>query len=208
MYDLSIFIKALGIGVAVAAPVGPMSVLLMRTTLARGWRNGLAIGGGIAVADGVFGMVAALGLAGISSFMLEHEKPLHVAAGLFLIYLGLRKLFSRGDGDAAVKAVSRASWTRDMATAWLLTMTNPPTIIMFAAVFTAIAPAGGLDAATALLTVAGVFLGSMLWWCFLVTIVGGVRHAIGHKARTWIERISGVVLAALGVNEVRRGLAS
>ncbi len=207
MSELSVFIKALGVGVAVAAPVGPMSILLMRTTLARGWRNGLAIGGGIAIADGVFGMVAALGLAGISSFMLEHEKPLHIAAGLFLIYLGVRKLFSRGDGEAVAKAVSRAGWTRDLATAWLLTMTNPPTIIMFAAVFTAIAPAGGLDSAMALLTVAGVFLGSMLWWCFLVALVGGVRHAIGDSARTWIERLSGLVLAGLGANEVRRGLA-
>ncbi|WP_193182980.1 LysE family translocator [Nisaea sediminum] len=207
MSDLSVFIKALGIGVAVAAPVGPMSILLMRTTLARGWRNGLAIGGGIAIADGMFGMIAALGLAGISSFMLEYEKPLHVAAGLFLIYLGLRKLFSRGDEDMAARPVSRAGWARDLATAWLLTMTNPPTIIMFAAVFTAIAPAGGLDAAVALVTVAGVFLGSMLWWCFLVSVVSGVRHAIGHKARTWIERLSGIVLAALGINEIRRGFA-
>ena len=36
MLDSSLFVKALGIGIAVAAPVGPMSLLCMRTTLTRG----------------------------------------------------------------------------------------------------------------------------------------------------------------------------
>ncbi len=85
----------MGFGLAVAAPVGPMSLLCMRRTLAQGWRQGLATGAGIAAGDGVYAGVAVLGLAGLSSFMLAHERPLHLAAGLFLLYLGLRTAFAR-----------------------------------------------------------------------------------------------------------------
>lgn len=205
MFDPSLYLKAIGIGVAIAAPVGPMSLLCMRRTLTRGWGHGLAIGGGIAIGDAAYGAVAALGLAGVSRFMLAYERPLHIAAGLFLIYLGLKTFWASDVNDAAEVGPSR-DWPRDMATSILLTLTNPPTIIMFAAVFTALAPASGLDAGGALSTVAGVFTGSLLWWCLVVTLVSGFRHAIGRRARTWIDRVAGTILASFGVVELRRAM--
>lgn len=206
MIDIAFFAKAFGIGIAVAAPVGPMSLLCMRTTLTRGWRHGLAIGGGIAIGDALYGAVAGLGLAGLSAFMLAYESPLHIAAGLFLLYLGLKSVWAAGRPEGQAKAVPRRGWARALATAVLLTLTNPPTIIMFAAVFTALAPAGGLDPAAALMTVVGVFAGSLAWWCLVVLLVTGLRHAIGPGARLWIDRVSGGLLAILGLAEIRRGL--
>lgn len=204
MFDPSLYLKAIGIGMAVAAPVGPMSLLCMRRTLARGWRDGLAIGGGIAIGDTTYGAVAALGLAGVSHFMLAYERPLHIAAGLFLIYLGL-KAFWTTHSDAAEVGPSRG-WPRDLVTSFLLTLTNPPTIITFAAVFTALAPIGGLDLGGAISTVTGVFTGSFLWWCLVVGLVSGFRHAIGKRARAWIDRIAGAILAVFGAVEIRRGI--
>ena len=205
MIDFSLFIKAVGIGLAVAAPVGPMGLLCMRRTLTRGWRYGLAIGGGIAIGDATYGMVAALGLASVSHFMLAHQAPLHIAAGLFLIYLGLKTFWTK-QADVAADVGASRGWLRDLVTSILLTLTNPPTIIMFAAVFTALAPAGGLEASGALATVAGVFTGSLLWWCFVVAMVSGFRHAIGPNARTWIDRVAGATLAGLGLVEIRRAV--
>jgi len=202
--DYSIFLKSLGVGLAVAAPVGPMSVLCMRTTLLRGGRSGFAIGAGIAVGDALFAAIAALGLAGLSSFMLAYEKPLHIAAGLFLLWLGLRSFWRKSDSKTRV--VSERSFARDFATSVLLTLTNPPTIIMFAAVFTALAPAEGFDLSGAAATTLGVLIGSALWWVFLVGAVSLFRHAIGDAARRWIDRASGAVLAALGLVELNRGL--
>jgi len=208
MLDVLLFLKASGIGFAIAsAGVGPMSLLCMRTTLTWGWRQGLAIGFGIAIGDGIYAAIAALGVAGLSAFMLAYEKPLHIAAGLFLIYLGLRSFRSgKSDrdntGPVAVKRLGR-----DFATSIFLTLTNPPTIIMFAAVFTALAPEGGLNPLGALTTVAGVVVGSLVWWGVLVALVSGFRHAIGRKARSLIDWLSGVVLAALGLVELRRGVA-
>ncbi len=210
MIEATLLLKSMAIGLAVAAPVGPMSLLCMRTTLARGPRHGLAIGAGIAVGDGLYGAVAALGLSGLSAFMLDHQQPLHLAAGLFLIWLGLKSLWARPEDPAAGAAAERArerSWGRSFASSVLLTLTNPPTIIMFSAVFAALAPVGGFRAPQALATVAGVFAGSLLWWGGVVTAVALARHAFGPAARLWIDRLSGLTLAALGLVELRRGLS-
>ena len=88
----------------------------------------------------------------------------------------------------------------------MLTLTNPPTIIMFAAIFAALAPKAGFDPASAAATVGGVTLGSLLWWCFIVGSVTVFRHALGRRIRLWIDRIAGSFLVLFGVAEIRRSL--
>lgn len=199
-----LFLKAIGFGLAVAAPVGPMALLCMRRSLAQGWRAGLATGAGIATGDAVYALVAALGLAGVSRFMLAHERPLHLTAGLFLLWLGLKTLRARRAASGPERPVSsaRSAYTGSV----LLTLTNPQTIIMFAAIFAALAPHGGFAPDTALLTVGGVFTGSALWWCALVAAIIAARHAIGERSRRWIDRIAGLALAAFGLAEIRRAM--
>ena len=198
-----IFLKAAAIGIAVAAPVGPMSLLCMRRTLTEGWTRGLATGAGIAIGDGIYAAVAALGLAGVSAFVLAWEKQLHLAAGLFLIWLGLKTFFTKDDGR-----VAEGRPAPSLAAAFLgsvaLTLTNPPTIVMFAAVFTALAPTTGFEPTVALATVGGVVAGSLSWWLGVVAVVSGLRAALGRKVRLWIDRVAGVVLALLGADQIRR----
>ncbi len=198
-----IFLKAAGIGMAVAAPVGPMSLLCMRRSLTDGWRWGLATGAGIAVGDGIYAAVAALGLAGVSAFVLAWEKQLHLAAGLFLIWLGLKTFFTK-DEDRVADVAPAASLGGAFFATVALTLTNPPTIVMFAAVFTALAPTSGFDPTVALATVGGVLTGSFLWWVGVVAVVSALRAALGRRIRVWIDRVAGVVLAVLGADQIRR----
>ncbi len=93
--EIAGFLRGIGIGVAVAAPVGPMSVLCMRRTLTGGYAFGLGTGIGIAAGDAAYALVAALGLSGVMRFMLAHERPLHALAGAFLLYLGGRGVRQR-----------------------------------------------------------------------------------------------------------------
>ena len=215
MSTTSLFFTAAGVGLAIAAPVGPMGMLCIRRTLTGGPRAGLAIGFGIASGDAAYGLIAALGLVGISQFMLAYDRPLHLLAGLFLLYLGLRALLQRpaaesaeanGNGNGKLAQIGRAGALRAYASALLLTLTNPQTIIMFAALFTTLAPRGAFSPAIALTTVGGVFAGSIAWWCCLVTMVSLARHAIGSKLRVAIDRVVGITLAAFGVVEIRRAL--
>jgi threonine/homoserine/homoserine lactone efflux protein len=213
----SLFFTAAGVGLAIAAPVGPMGMLCIRRTLTGGPRAGLAIGLGIATGDALYGLIAALGLVSISQFMLAYDRPLHLLAGLFLLYLGVRTLLQKAPADTAngepdgnsngkLAQVGRAGALRAYASSLLLTLTNPQTVIMFAALFTTLAPRGAFSSTIALTTVGGVFCGSIAWWCFLVTVVSLARHAIGSKLRLAIDRFVGIMLAAFGVVEIRRAL--
>ncbi len=217
MSTASLFVTSAGVGLAIAAPVGPMGMLCIRRTLTGGPRAGLAIGFGIATGDAVYGLIAALGLVGISQFMLAYDRPLHLVAGLFLLYLGVRTLLQKAPAEAAnsnggsdangkLAQVGRAGALRAYASSLLLTLTNPQTVIMFAALFTTLAPRGAFSSSIALTTVGGVFCGSIAWWCFLVTVVSLARHAIGSKLRVAIDRIVGFTLAAFGIVEIRRAL--
>jgi threonine/homoserine/homoserine lactone efflux protein len=202
---LLLMLKAAGFGLAVAAPVGPMCLLCMRRTLTLGWRQGIATGLGIATGDGLYAAVAALGLAGVSSFLFAHERPLHIAAGLLLLWLGVKTV--RMDGaDRPAEATREVGWPAAFAGAVALTLTNPPTIITFAAIFTALAPPSGFDATVAAATVGGVFAGSLLWWSGIVGAVSLFRHAMGPRTRRWIDRVAGLALAAFGLLELRRAL--
>ncbi|MGF6858903.1 threonine/homoserine/homoserine lactone efflux protein [Paraburkholderia sp. CI3] len=215
MSTTSLFFTAAGVGLAIAAPVGPMGMLCIRRTLSGGPRAGLAIGFGIASGDAAYGLIAALGLVGISQFMLAYDRPLHLLAGLFLLYLGVRALLQKppaqtadgnGNGNGKLAQIGRAGALRAYASALLLTLTNPQTVIMFAALFTTLAPRGAFSPAIALTTVGGVFAGSIAWWCCLVTMVSLARHAIGSRLRVAIDRVVGFTLAAFGVVEIRRAL--
>lgn len=222
MSTTGLFFTAAGVGLAIAAPVGPMGMLCIRRTLTGGPRAGLAIGFGIASGDAFYGMIAALGLVGISQFMLAYDRPLHLVAGLFLLYLGVRTLMQKVDAGADVDVsavagsakggggklaqIGRAGALRAYASSLLLTLTNPQTVIMFAALFTTLAPRGAFSSTIALTTIGGVFCGSIAWWCFLVTVVSLARHAIGSKLRLAIDRVVGVALAVFGVVEIRRAI--
>jgi len=196
-------IKGVGIGLAVAAPVGPMSVLCMRRTLTKGWRHGFYTGLGIASADGMYASIAALGLVGVSGFMVAYGKPLHLIAGLVILYLGLRTLVARPPSNGGQERPARSS---GYVSALILTLTNAPTIVSFAAIITVLAPASGFNAVASVQTVSGVFIGSTLWWLVLTATVSFVGNALGRRVRRWIDVTSGAVLSIFGLTEIRRAL--
>jgi threonine/homoserine/homoserine lactone efflux protein len=113
-------------------------------------------------------------------------------------------LRARKDGVDAAPA-ARGPGGQEFLAAIGLTLTNPPTILTFAALLTALAPPEGLGMPAALATVAGVFTGSLLWWVLVVALVMGLRHALGTGLRLWIDRVSGVALLGLGLVALWRG---
>src|SRR5918997_6693891 len=155
------------IGFAIAAPVGPIGVLCIRRTLAEGRLSGLVSGLGAATADAVYGAVAALGLTFVTEFLIGGEAWLRLVGGAFLVFIGVRTFLARPVERAAPSA--RSGLPGAYASTFFLTLTNPTTILSFAAIFAGLEVAGDASgsALSAMLLVLGVFLGSAAWWVVL-----------------------------------------
>lgn len=193
-----IFLKSIGFGLAVAAPVGPMSLICMRRTLAHGPRWGFATGAGIALADTTYAFAAALGLAGLfAAFLHAHQAMIQAVAGLILIAIGARFWFAPfAENPSTTGAGSiRAAF----ASAYALTLANPPTLLTFAAMFAAFAPGMRSGAQAVAETTLGVLAGSMLWWLGLVSLIARLHHVIGPAARKRIGQLSALCLIGFGV---------
>jgi len=194
--DPMFFTRGFIIGFTVAMAVGPMSVLTMRRTIAHGRLYGLVSGLGIATADASYGAVAAFGLSAITTALVGARTALGLIGGAFLIWLAIRTLRARPATTAAT-VEDRPGLPGAYLSIYGLTMTNPMTILSFAAIFAGFGLAGGglLDAA---LLTAGVFLGSSLWWVVLTTAVGLLRTRLTPSVLVWINRVSGAVLLGFG----------
>jgi threonine/homoserine/homoserine lactone efflux protein len=195
--DPTFFTRGLVIGFTVAMAVGPMSVLTMRRTIAHGPLVGLVSGLGIATADASYGAVAAFGLTAITAVLVGLRTALGLAGGAFLIWLGLRTIVARTSA-AGTAADERPGLPAAYLSIYALTMTNPMTILSFAAIFAGFGLTGGGLLEAALLTI-GVFVGSSLWWVALTTVVGLLRTRLTPAVLVWINRVSGAVLLGFGV---------
>jgi threonine/homoserine/homoserine lactone efflux protein len=189
------FWKSLGIGMAVAAPVGPMSLLCIHRTLDHGQGAGLVFGAGVAAADLTYAAIAAFGVTAISSFLLAGTFSIKLAGSLILALLGVRIALAAPRADN--RARSAGSGGRAFIGAYGLTMMNPPTILFFAGIFASVASMASVSQSFTFAT--GVFAGSMLWWAILTTVVAKSAKLFRPSVLLWINRISGAVLVGFAV---------
>lgn len=196
--DFYYLIKGLVIGFSIAAPVGPIGVLCIRRTLAEGLFFGLITGMGAATADAIYGCIAGFGLTFISSLLIDHQIWIRLVGGVFLCYLGI-KTFLTMPHEQAPSAKGNGLVGAYTST-FFLTLTNPMTILSFAAIFAGLGVAStGGNYASAGMLVLGVFTGSALWWFILSGSVGIYRKKFDFHGLRWVNRISGVLLLVFGL---------
>jgi threonine/homoserine/homoserine lactone efflux protein len=195
--DPALFGRGVVLGFTIAAAVGPISLLCIRRTLAEGRAVGFVSGLGVATADGTYGAIAAFGLTAISDVLVDQRRALGLIGGVFLLWLAWRTIRSV-PGDAATAPRRRGGLPGAYLSTLALTLTNPMTILSFAALFVGLGVTGG-DAAGAAVLTFGVFIGSAAWWVVLVTMVGAMRTRI---TPTWLRRVnigSGLLIGAFAL---------
>jgi threonine/homoserine/homoserine lactone efflux protein len=201
----TLFLRGLVLGFTVAAAVGPISLLVIRRTLAEGRLVGLVSGVGVATADATYGAVAAFGLTAITDLLVDWRRALGLVGGAFLLWLAWRTLRSV-PGEAASDA---GNARRGLPGAYLstlgLTLTNPMTILSFAALFVGLGIAGG-DVPGATLLTLGVFAGSALWWVVLTTAVGALRSRLTTTGLRRVNVASGFLIGAFAIVAIASAL--
>lgn len=200
-----LFARMFVIGIVVAAPVGAMGVLCIQRVLAHGWRAGFATGAGIATADAGYAALAAFGVTAVSRWMVDYQAQFRIIGGIGLIWLGWRAVRTPPAHSAAATTDSpRLSVLYSSAVG--LTLTNPMTIMAFAAIFAGAGLVAQAGTGSALVVTLGVALGSLSWWIALSTGVWAVRHAVSDRVMLIVNRISGALLIAFGVLAVVAGV--
>lgn len=196
--DVTLLTRGFVLGFTIAAAVGPISLLVIRRTLAEGRVVGLASGLGVATADGTYGAIAAFGLTAVTDLLIDWRRALGLIGGAFLLWLAWRTARTEPAEAATVADRPRRGLPAAYLTLLGLTLTNPMTILSFAALFVGLGVTGG-DAAGATLLTLGVFAGSSAWWVVLTAVVGALRSRV---TTTWMRRVnigSGLLIGAFAL---------
>jgi len=204
--DWMLLVKSVALGIAIAAPLGPIGALCINRTLERGFAAGLAGGLGTALADGTYALLAALGFAAFSGALGMVDLPLRLLGGAFMLWLGWTSLRPK-PMRAAADVPARDLVGVTVAT-FVLTIANPMTIVSFAALFAGLGLASADGLGPVAMVVGGVFAGSMLWWCLLSGGVALLRQRLPTDFAAIISRLSGLVMIGFGLLAVVSAVAS
>jgi threonine/homoserine/homoserine lactone efflux protein len=196
----TLFLHGFIIGFALAMVIGPIGIWCIQQTLSRGFWAGLAVGLGAATADGIYGALAGLGMTYIVDVLLQAQRILQTAGGIFLCYLGIKTLLARPVTEPEQTQATTVSWWRLYSATLLLTLANPITIVTFTALFAALGVtttnAGG---SSVIILFTSIYLGSTLWWILLSGGLTLVRKRISLSILNTINTISGCIMTGFGV---------
>lgn len=205
--DPALVLRGFILGFTIAAAVGPISLLVIRRTIAQGQLYGLVSGLGVATADATYGAIAAFGLAALTDALVNARVVLGLAGGLFLLWMAWQTMRSRPTEAATPAPTGRRGYAGAYLSILALTMANPMTILSFGALFAGLGVTSGAIGDAAFVVI-GVLLGSAAWWVVLTTVVGRLR---GRMTSTWVHRIniaSGLLIGAFALVAIASAIAA
>ena len=196
--DAASFIQGMIIGLTLAVPIGPLSLVCIHRSITDGRLHGIISGLGVAAADSFYAAVAILGLTVISGIILSNQGLFRALAGFILVLIGIHVFFSHPSGPGS--SDRHESYHKDFLSLLTVALANPLTLIFYAAVL----PGLGMvvqytGTAIAASFVAGVFSGSAAWWIVLCGSLGSLRSSLHSGHLLLINRISGAMVLCFGI---------
>lgn len=185
------------IGLTLAAPVGPIALICIRRTMAEGKLHGIVSGIGVATSDSFYAAVAVLGLTVISGFIISHETIFRIIASIGLIVIGAKICLSVPPGVCSSN--EHGTYLKDYLSMVAVTIANPLTLLFFVTILPGFGMFPGTSLVSSIEFVAGIFCGSIAWWIFLCSSLASVRSCIGPDTLKLINRVSGILIAGIGV---------
>jgi threonine/homoserine/homoserine lactone efflux protein len=190
---LEVFAQSFILGLGIAMPVGPIGVLVIRRSLTQGRNVGIASGLGAATADGLYGLIATLGLSLIANFLTGIQFWTRLVGSVFLLYLAWQ-IYSTPPSDKAAQPKNAAGLLGAYASTLLLTFSNPATILFFFGVVSSLSIRGAGWA-----VVLGFFAGSALWWIALSLAASALGSRLDAKKLRVVNLVSSVVILGFAV---------
>lgn len=191
-------------GLIAAVPIGPVNLICIRRSFAFGPVNGFVSGLGAALGDGIFAAITFFGLTWIAELIQSYDVIIELVGGALLVWFGVHTILSPAAGkveDGDKNEPGASTLVRAMVSTFVLTITNPATLIAFASMFASFrALVGGANSyVDAGFVVAGVVGGSAGWWLCLTSVIGIFHTRITDRTVRIINRGSGVLVALFGL---------
>ncbi len=198
-----LLIRGVIIGLGGTIPLGPIGVLCIQRTLSKNQKSGFVSGLGSATADVIFASIALFSLSVVLSFVESHLMLIKAIGGICVTLVGIRIFFTNPVVQIRRNRAGQSNLWQDFLSLFLITIANPPFILIFVALFAAFGfTAADLGFARGALLIAGVFLGAALWWFTLTFFISLLRNKFRPRHLLWMNRISGAVIVALGIGAV------
>lgn len=203
MDTLKAFTKAFALGLAIAAPLGPIGLLCIQRTMISGFRSGLSTGLGAATADALYMLLAASGIYALVNFLSLNASWFRLAGGVMLVIIGALAAAKRSVAAVDLSTPKSKAYAKDFISAFLLTLSNPFTLAAFTGVFAGLT----LTRAEAAPYVTGVFSGSLFWWLFLALNLKFLQGKLAGFHLFLINMVSGFTILAFGIIFIIQSLA-
>jgi threonine/homoserine/homoserine lactone efflux protein len=198
MRAIELLIGGIIVGLMIAMPVGPVNILCIRRTIGAGWRSGVISGVGAAAADMLYGGIAGFSITLVIQFLVREQFWIRLFGGILLVVIGIFYFFKRPVAlDARLQ--DRGSAYSDIRSAFLLTLTNPTTVLSFVALLAALGMGAQRHWWLTVFLVGGIFCGSMMWWIVLSVIVNHFRDRFNDRLLLLMNRFAGVAIGGFGV---------
>ena len=198
MRAIELLIGGIIVGLMIAMPVGPVNVLCIHRTIEAGWKSGVRSGLGAAAADMLYGGIAGFSITLVIQFLVREQFWIRLLGGILLVVIGIFYFFKRPAAlDARLQ--DRESAYSDIRSTFLLTLTNPTTVLSFLALLAALGMGAQRHWWLTVFLVGGIFCGSMMWWIVLSVIVNHFRNRFNDRLLRLMNRFAGVAIGGFGV---------
>ncbi|MBU6338559.1 MAG: LysE family translocator [Rickettsiales bacterium] len=198
MESTLLFLKSMLIGLSIAMPIGPISVLAIKNCLTRGFKIGFATSFGASITEGFYGFVATGGLIFISKFLTTYASEVRFVSGIALILVAAYEISTAHKFSLKEIKMNQFGFFKTMFFVSFLTLGSPMTITLFIGIFATMSGVA-LTEAEMIITVAGIFSGSVLWAFILCGTVTTIRHKLSEKWMARVKIFSGTIIGGFGV---------
>lgn len=193
----SYLIRGILIGLIFGMPVGAVGAMTVHRTLNYGFRAGLLTGLGSSVADCLYACVGAFGLTIISDFLLKYQAVINILGGTFIAAMGLNLILRKKGSEKPQKQVSGN--IKMFLTSFAVGITNPAAILTFLFAFSYFGISGNIGLSGGVQLVAGVFIGTYIWWGSLSAVVSLIKKKTGNCSLNRANKVFGVILMLFGI---------
>ena len=190
--------RGIVVGLMIAMPVGPVNILCIHRTLEAGWRSGVTSGVGAAAADMLYGGVAGFSITLVVQFLVREQLWIRLFGGILLVVIGISYFFKRPKPLSAQMQEGGSAYS-DVRSAFLLTLTNPTTVLAFLALLAALGIGHQRQWWLTVFLVGGIFCGSMVWWIVLSSIVNLFRDRFNDRILLLMNHLAGILIGGFGI---------